>query len=95
MAGGGGGGGKGRGLNYTLTVASMTSHVSILNLQIKTLEVVVKDGWGCSSAGRASDRHAAEACSVPRCGKGFFSQSQLSVQTLLQCLCTPVCSCMH
>ena len=35
---------------------------------------------GCSSAGRASDRHAAEAGSIPRiprCGKGFFSQSQL------------------
>ena len=33
---------------------------------------------------RASDRHAAEAGSIPRCGKGFFSQSQLSVQTLLR-----------
>ena len=38
-------------------------------------------GWGCSSVGRASDRHAADAGSIPRCGKGFFSQSQLSVQT--------------
>ena len=33
---------------------------------------------------RASDRHAADAGSIPRCGKGFFSQSQLSVQTLLR-----------
>ena len=32
--------------------------------------------------GSASDRHAAEAGSIPRCGKGFFSQSQLAVQTL-------------
>ena len=32
---------------------------------------------------RASDRHAADAGSIPWCGKGFFSQSQLSVQTLL------------
>ena len=34
--------------------------------------------------GRASDRHAAEAVSIPRCGEGFFSLSQLSVQTLLR-----------
>ena len=33
---------------------------------------------------RASDRHAADAGSIPRRGKGFFSQSQLSVQTLLR-----------
>ena len=26
----------------------------------------------------------AEAVSIPRCGKGFFSHSQLSVQTLLR-----------
>ena len=29
-----------------------------------------------------SDRHAADACFIPRCGKGFFSQSKLSMQTL-------------
>ena len=35
-------------------------------------------GWetqmelGCSSVGRASDRHAADAGSIPRCGKIFF-----------------------
>ena len=34
--------------------------------------------------GRALDRHAADAGSIPRCGKRFFSQSQLSVQTLLR-----------
>ena len=39
--------------------------------------------WGCSSVGRSSDRHSAEAVSIPQCGKGFFSQSQLSMQTLL------------
>ena len=33
---------------------------------------------------RASDRHAADAGSIHRWGKGFFSQSQLSVQTLLR-----------
>ena len=42
--------------------------------------------WECSSVGRASDRHASDAGSIPRCGKGvflfFFSQSQLSVQSL-------------
>ena len=42
--------------------------------------------WGGDVAQlvRASDRHAADAGSNPRCGKGFFSQSQLSVQTLLR-----------
>ena len=40
-------------------------------------------GWGYSSVGRASDRHFADACSIPRCGKFFFFffQSQLLVQT--------------
>ena len=33
-------------------------------------------GWGCSSVGRASDRHVADAGSIPRCGKRIFSQSQ-------------------
>ena len=30
---------------------------------------------------RATGRHAADAGSIPRCGKGFSSQSLLSVQT--------------
>ena len=38
--------------------------------------------WWCSSAARMSDRHAADAGSIPWCDTGFFSQSQLSVQTL-------------
>ena len=29
-------------------------------------------GWGYSSGGGPSDRHAADAGSIPRCGKGFF-----------------------
>ena len=43
-------------------------------------------GWaeGVTQLVRASDRHAADAGSIPRCGKGFFSPSQLSVQTLLR-----------
>ena len=49
------------------------------------------NGWGCSSLGRASDRHATDAGSIPRCGKGFFSQSQLSVQTLT-CVRVPPCA---
>ena len=36
-------------------------------------------GWGCSSV-VPSDRHTADAGSILRCGKGFFSQSQLSVR---------------
>ena len=38
---------------------------------------------------RASDWHADDAGSIPQCGKGFFSQSQLSVQTLLRCSYSP------
>ena len=38
-------------------------------------------GWVVPQLVRASDRHAADAGSIPRCGKGFFSQGQLSVQT--------------
>ena len=38
--------------------------------------------WGCSSVGRAPDRHAADAGSIPRCGKGFFSQSIFSADSL-------------
>ena len=44
---------------------------------------------GCSSVGRASDRHAAEAGSIAWCGKGVFSKSQLSVQTLLRVFLHP------
>ena len=41
---------------------------------------------------RASDRHAADAGLIPQCGKGFFSRSQLLVQTLLRCPYTPLCA---
>ena len=41
---------------------------------------------------RASDRHASDAGSIPRCGKEFFSQSQLSVQTLLRVSVQPPCA---
>ena len=52
---------------------------------------VIRMIWlGCSSVGRASDRRATDAGSFHRCGKGFFSQSQLSVQTLLRCPYTPM-----
>ena len=36
-----------------------------------------------------------DAGSSPRCGKGLFSQSQHSVQTLLRCPQPPVCNRMH
>ena len=49
-------------------------------------------GWGCSSVGRAWDQHAADAGSIPWCSKGFFSQSQLSVQTLLRVSIYPPCA---
>ena len=49
-------------------------------------------GGNAAQLVRASNHHAADAGSIPRCGKGFFSQSQLSVQTLLRCPYTPVCN---
>ena len=55
------------------------------HLSYRTILIRKRLGWGCSSVGRASDRWAADAGSIPRCGKGFFSQSQLSMQTLLRC----------
>ena len=39
---------------------------------------------------RALDSNAADAGSIPRCGKGYFSKGQLSVQTLT-CVRTPTC----
>ena len=43
---------------------------SLLTAQVKCHLML---GWGCSSVATASDRHAADAGSSPRCGKGFFS----------------------
>ena len=47
-----------------------------------------------SSAGKSSDRHAADAGSIPRCHKGFlfFFSQKLSVQTILRCAFTPLCA---
>ena len=41
---------------------------------------------------RGPDRQAADEGSIPWCGKGFFSQSQLSVQTLLHVSIHPLCA---
>ena len=40
---------------------------------------------------RAADRHAADAGSIPRCGKEFFSQSTFSANSLT-CVRTPTCA---
>ena len=48
-------------------------------------------GGGVAQLVRASDRHAADAGSIPRCGKGFFSQCRLSYV----CPYTRVCNGMH
>ena len=52
-------------------------------------------GRGCSSVGRASDRHADDAGSIPRCGKGFFSQSTFSADSLTCVRNSPVCNHVH
>ena len=51
-------------------------------------------GRGCSSVGRASDRHAVEAGSILDAARDF-SPSQLSVQALLWYPYAPVCNRMH
>ena len=42
----------------------------------------LRKGWDVVQLVRASDRHAADAGSIPRCGKGFFSQSTFSADSL-------------
>ena len=44
------------------------------------------------SSVRATDRHAADAGSIPRCGKRFFPSVKLSVQTLLGVSVHPTCA---
>ena len=39
---------------------------------------MVVEGWWCSSVGKATDWHAADAGLNPQCGKGFSPQCQLS-----------------
>ena len=51
---------------------------------------------GCSSAGRAPNRQATNAGSIPWCSKGFFSQSQLfSADSLYGVRTLPVCDRIH
>ena len=81
---------------YTLRHASQQDYVAYRrSLESKKDEKKTRKGWGCSSVGRASDRHAADAGSIPRCCMGFFIQSPLSVQTLLRCPYTPVFNRMY
>ena len=62
--------------------------IIIISSSIAHAFTSLEKGWGCSSVGRASDRHAADAGSIPQCCRGFFSQRQLSVLTLLCCAYT-------
>ena len=62
-----------------ILIDKITENEQLIISQMKLL--AKPPGWG--SVGRASDRHIAHTGSTPQCGKGFFSQSQLSVQTLL------------
>ena len=41
-------------------------------------------GWDEDQLVRVSDRCAADVGLIPRCGKGFFFLSQISVQTLVR-----------
>ena len=53
--------------------------------------------WGCSLVGRALVRHVADAGSIPKCGKGFFSQSTKFQCRLCYVVSTPLCAiaCMY
>ena len=46
-------------------------HQSFVPLPVG-LDLWAKAGWGCSSVGRASDGHTANAGSIPQYGKDFF-----------------------
>ena len=76
-------GGSHQSVQILFTLAPLVSHerAGILGLEVAQLV-------------RASDRHAADAGSIPRCGKGFSSR-QLSVRTLCRCPHPPVCHRMH
>ena len=78
-------------LIVTVVVNTTTSYV-VFDVVVV---VVYYEGLGCSSVGKVSDRHAADSGLIPRCGKGFSSQSQLSVQTLSLCPYTQVCNRIH
>ena len=43
--------------------------------------MLLKKGRGYSSVGTASDQHAADTGSIPRCGKGFFFQTTFSADS--------------
>ena len=68
---------------------SWTQKLRSLSLRTRSYQSFSLSSLGCSSVVRASDRHAAEAGSITRCGKGFFSQSQLSVHSVLLCPYSP------
>ena len=60
------------------TLNIQTRVICLSRLQLMSLVItdnaslLIFGGRGCSSVGRTSDRHAADAGSIPRCGKGFF-----------------------
>ena len=78
-----------------MDLSSEKVHSPVL-AKLKILINIDEDqGWDVAQLVKASDRHAADAGSIPRRGKGFSSQSQLSVQTLFRCPYTHVRNCMH
>ena len=72
------------------SVTTTTDRDSVSLLQLFSLPIP-SEGWN-SSVGTASDRKArcnTNEGSIPWCSKGFFSQAQLSVQTLVRCPYSP------
>ena len=74
-------------------IVTVYTHVSGLGFPREFVWAIL--GWDVAQLVTAADRHAADAGSIPRCGKEFSSQGQLLVQTLFRCPYTPVCNRMH
>ena len=80
---------------YSLQTQVTTTHASQQNERSK---IISEHEVGCSSVGlRASDRHATDAGSVPRCGKEFFFLPRVNFQRRFSygVRTAPVCNRMH
>ena len=69
----------------------LTAHRTDHSRQVCNL-LLISWVWGCSSVGRASNRHAADAGSILRCGKGIFLPESTSSADSPRCVCTPPCA---
>ena len=69
--------------------AIATKITSLASAQNAPIYFLHEYGWGLLSGQCLTEEPGIILSSNPQCCKGFFSQSQLSVQTLLQCPYSP------